>query len=153
MSSNAKIIGELGSGAVTTTSETSQGRGPRSRPGISTAVGGFYLAMAGVNAGLAIGNAAVYRHFADHGLFGFVRTGWAEIVMANPALWAALLAAGEVCLGVALLLGGSIARWGWVGVLVFHVLLLLFGWGDWAYAVPALVTFWALARHDWNRLS
>jgi hypothetical protein len=108
--------------------------------------------MAGVNTGLAIGNAVVYRHFADHGLFGFVRTGWAEIVMANPALWAALLAAGEACLGVALLLGGSFARWGWVGVLVFHALLLLFGWGVWAYAVPALMTFGALARHDWNRL-
>ena len=152
MSSNAKVIGELGSGAGTTTSETSQSRRRRSRPGISTAIGGFYLAMAGVNTGLAIGNAAVYRHFADHGLFGFVRTGWADIVMANPALWAALLAASEACVGVFLLVGGTFAKWGWVGVLVFHALLLLFGWGDWAYAVPALVIFGVLARHDWNRL-
>lgn len=152
MSSNARVIGGLEPGAATTESETSRSRGRRNRPGFSTAVGGFYLAAAGVNTGLAIGNAAVYRHFADHGLFGFVRTGWADVVMANPALWAALLAAGEACLGVTLLLGGTLARWGWVGVLAFHALLLLFGWGVWAYAVPALVIFGVLARHDWDRL-
>lgn len=152
MSSNARVIGVAGPGAATTDSESSQSRGRRNRPGFSTAVGGFYLAAAGVNTGLAIGNAAVYRHFADHALFGFVRTGWAEIVMANPALWAVLLAAGEACLGITLLLGGTFARWGWVGVLAFHALLLLFGWGDWAYAVPALVLFGFLARHDWDSL-
>ena len=126
--------------------------GRRNRPGISTAVGGFYLAMAGVNTGLAIGNAQIYRHFADQGLFGFVRSGWAEIVMAHPALWAGLLAACEACLGIALLLGGTFARWGWYGVLAFHALLLFFGWGVWAYAAPAIVTFALLARHDWRAL-
>ncbi|WP_270889314.1 hypothetical protein [Pedococcus sp. 5OH_020] len=126
--------------------------GGRNRPGVSSAVGGFYLCMAGINAGLAIADAEIYRHFADGGLFGFVRAGWADVVMANPVLWAALLATGEGCIGVVLLAGGKPARWAWVAVLAFHALLLLFGWGFWLYAVPALAVFALLARHDWHQL-
>jgi hypothetical protein len=40
------------------------------------------------------------------------------------------LAAGETTLGVLLLTRGRAARLGWVGVIVFHLLLMLFGWGD-----------------------
>ena len=121
-------------------------------PVATTAVGGFYLAMAGINAGLAIADASLYRHFADAGLFGFVRDGWAQVVMVHPQVWVALLAAAEALIGASLLAGGRFARAGWMGVLAFHVLLLPFGFGVWIYAVPALVFFAWLAHRDWRFL-
>lgn len=121
-------------------------------PVATTAVGGFFLAMSGINAGLAIADATRYRGFADAGLFAFVRDGWTDIVMAHPQVWVALLAAGEALMGASLLAGGKFAEVGWVAVLVFHVLLMLFGFGVWTYALPALAFFGLLARRDWRWL-
>lgn len=117
-------------------------------PGATTGAGGFYLMMSGINIGVAAADPDTYATFADRGLFAFVRSGWADIVMANPRAWIFLLAAGEALIGVLLLLGGRPARIGWMAVLSFHVLLLPFGWGVWAYAVPAIAVFAWLARRD-----
>jgi hypothetical protein len=111
-------------------------------------VGGFYLTMAGVHLGLVSADAQVYRHFADHGLFPFVRDGWQTIVMAHPSIWGLLLMTGELTLGTLLLVGGRAARWGWIGVIVFQALLMLFGFGFWLWSVPALVVLILLARRD-----
>lgn len=111
-------------------------------------VGGFYLVMAGVNIGVIAADPATYGSFADHGLFEFVRQGWQQIVMEHPSAWIGLLAAGEIAFGVLLLAGGRAARIGWGCVLGFHVLLLPFGWGTWAYAVPALALLVLLAKRD-----
>jgi hypothetical protein len=113
-----------------------------------TLVGGFYLVMGGINLGMSIADPYIYQHFADGGLFSFVRYGWQDIVMAHPVAWAQLLAAGEITFGALLLAGGRAARLGWACVIGFHVLLLLFGWGVWAYAVPALALLVWLARRD-----
>ena len=59
---------------------------------------------------------------------------------------------GEAVLGTALLLGGTAARWGYAGVIAFHVALMLFGWGFWMWSVPALVFLVWLARRDWPLL-
>ena len=118
------------------------------RPVGRQVVGGFYLTMGGVHLGLVSADAQVYRHFADRGLFPFVRTGWQDIVMTHPAVWGLLLMVGELTLGVLLLVGGRPARWGWIGVIVFHVLLMLFGFGFWLWSVPALVLLVFLARRD-----
>lgn len=117
------------------------------------AVGGFFLVMGGVHLGLVAADPQVYEHFADHGLFGFVRTGWREIVMSSPSVYGLLLMAGEVTSGALLLTGGRAARAGWVAVIAFHALLLFFGWGIWAWSVPALVVLVTLARRDWTRLA
>jgi hypothetical protein len=114
-------------------------------------VGGFYLSMGGVHLGLVAADTEVYRHFADSALFAFVRDGWQEIFMAQPALFGLLLAAGETVLGILLLCGGRAATVGWAGVITFHVLLMLFGFWVWAWAVPALVLLIYLARHDNSR--
>jgi fatty acid desaturase len=45
---------------------------------------------------------------------------------------------GEIALGTALLLGGTPARVGWLGVLAFHLLLMLFWLGFWLWSVPAM---------------
>jgi hypothetical protein len=143
---------------IARTSADIQSQGPDQGPRISGSahrralgrqvVGGFFLTMGGVHLGLVAADPQVYRHFADGGLFPFVRTGWQEIVMAAPAVWGLLLMAGEIVLGTLLLVGGRAARWGWYGVITFHVLLMAFGFGIWVWSVPALVVLITLARRD-----
>jgi hypothetical protein len=116
-------------------------------------VGGFFLFTGGAHAGIVFADPEAYRHFADEALFGFVSEGWAEVFMAAPAFWGLCLSLGEATLGVLLLVGGTAAKIGWVGVVTFHVLLMLFGFGIWLWCVPALVVLLALARRDWPLLS
>jgi hypothetical protein len=111
-------------------------------------VGGFFLTMGGVHLGIVAADPQLYEHFADAAPFAFVRDGWQEIVMARPELFGLLLMAGEVALGTALLVGGRAARIGWIGVITFHLLLLLFGWWAWVWAVPALAVIVPLALTD-----
>ena len=118
-------------------------------------VGGFFLTMGGVHLGLATASPQSYRHFADAGLFAFVRDGWQHVFMAHPTVFGLLLMAAEVTAGTLLLLGGGYATAGWVAVAAFHVLLALFGFGIWVWCVPALVLITWLARRDtasrWGR--
>ncbi len=124
-------------------------RGHGAHPSVGrTVVGGFFLVMGGVHLGLVASDPQIYRDFADHALFGFVRTGWREVVMAAPAVYGLLLMTGEVVAGSLLLVGGRAARVGWTAVIVFHVLLLVFGWWVWVWAVPALLLLVDLARRD-----
>jgi hypothetical protein len=111
-------------------------------------VGGFYLSMGGVHLGLVAADTEAYRHFADAGLFAFVRDGWQEVFMAHPTTFGLLLAAGETALGILLLLGGRCATVGWAGVITFHLLLMLFGFGVWLWCLPALALLVHLARRD-----
>ena len=115
-------------------------------------VGGFFLTMAGVHLGIVAAGPSAYRHFADAGLFGFVRTGWADVFMAAPAFWGLCLFAGEAVLGTLLLVGGRAARVGWVGVVLFHLLLMLFGVGVWLWSVPVLLVLVPMAVRDWPQL-
>jgi hypothetical protein len=107
--------------------------------------------MGGVHLGLVSADTEAYRHFADHGLFPFVRDGWSSIVLAHPSFWGLLLMVGEITLGALLLNGPRTARLGWAGVIAFHVLLLPFGFWLWSYAVPALAILAWLARRDLGR--
>jgi len=116
-------------------------------------VGGFYLTMAGINAGIVFADPQTYQHFADGAHLDFVTQGWNDIVMANPSFWGLLLAAGELVLGTLLLHGGPTARIGWVGVLVFHVLLMFFGPAIWLWCFPVLAVLVAAARADWPQLA
>ena len=100
--------------------------------------GGFYLTMAGINFGLAIGNPQTYAAFADAALFDWVRQAWLDVFMAHPAVWAGLLGAGEVLVGSALLAGGRWALAGLLAVIAFHLALMIFGWGVALWAVPVL---------------
>lgn len=114
-------------------------------------VGGFFVMTGGVHLGIVAADPEFYRPFADAALFPFVRDAWAEVVMARPELYGLLLMAGEIALGTALLAGGRAARVGWVGVIVFHLLLVLFGWGFLFWVVPALAVIVPLAVRDLRR--
>ena len=116
-------------------------------------VGGFYLVMGGINAGIVAADPQTYRTFADAAFWSFVTTAWHDVVMAEPYAWFLLLAAGEVLLGLLLLHGGPAARLGWAGVIGFHVLLMPFGFGIWLYCLPALAFLVPAARSDWASLA
>ena len=73
--------------------------------------------------------------------------------MAHAAAWGLALVVDETLLGIALLAGGRWARLGWAGVIAFHVLLMLFGFGIWLWCIPALAVLVPLARADWPRLA
>lgn len=121
------------------------------RPGTRRAgriVGGFFLFTGGVHLGIVGADPQYYRDFARGALLPFVRTGWAEVFMAHPALWGLALALGETALGVLLMLGGRWARLGWAGVIAFHVALMLFGWGFWLWSAPVLALLVPLAAAD-----
>lgn len=115
---------------------------------IGAKIGGFYLVMAGINIGLTIGDANRYQHFADGGLFPFVHCGWEEIVMAHPEPWIGLLAAGEIAIGLAFFGRGRWLQVAYLAAICFHVALMLFGWGVWVWAVPALALLTLSCRHD-----
>ena len=115
--------------------------------------GGFYLTMGGINAGIVFADAQTYRDFAEGASLDFVARQWNDVVMANPAVWGLLLAAGEIVLGTLLLLGGPAARVGWLGVVGFHVLLMSFGPGIWLWCIPVLVVLIPAARADWPQLA
>ena len=116
-------------------------------------VGGFYLVMGGINAGIVAADPQTYRPFADGAFWSFVTTTWHDIVMPHPYAWFLLLAAGEVVLGLLLLRGGPAARVGWAGVIAFHVLLMAFGFGIWVWCLPALAFLVPAARADWPALA
>lgn len=137
---------------TTTTTTVSTTRRGHSPPALTTGVGGFFACMGGVHVGLVAADASVYRSFADEALFGFVRTGWSDVFMATPEVWALLLAAAEITVGVLLLVGGRAARVGWAATVVFHVLLMLFGFGIWLWSVPVIVFLVWAARRDWPAL-
>lgn len=125
-------------------------RRPRTRAAsVRRFVGGFYLVMGGINAGLVAADPEVYRTFADGAYWSFVTRTWHDVVMSEPLVWFLLLAGGEVTLGVLLLCGGRAARAGWAGVITFHVLLMAFGFGFWWWSVPALALLVPAALADW----
>ncbi|GAB3040064.1 hypothetical protein GCM10011376_36130 [Nocardioides flavus (ex Wang et al. 2016)] len=116
-------------------------------------VGCLYLVTGGINAGLVIADPQVFRTFADTSFVPLVVRAWDGVVMAHPFAWIMGLACGEVVLGVLLLRGGPAARVGWSGVIAFHVLLMLFGFGFWMWSLPALLLLIPAVRADWPALA
>jgi hypothetical protein len=116
-------------------------------------VGCFYLSMGGVHIGIVAADTELYRHFADAALLDVVSTAWGEVFMAQPVFWGLAMAAGETALGALLLSSGPRVRLGWAGVVAFHVLLMLFGWGYWLWSLPVLAGLVPVATRDWPHLA
>ncbi len=122
-------------------------------PRVRRVVGCFYLFTAGVHLGIVAADTEFYRSFAAASPWGFVRDGWSSVFMAQPTSWGLALMAGEAALGVLLLRGGRAARVGWVGVITFNLLLVLFGWGFLFWTVPVVALLVPVARADWPQLA
>jgi hypothetical protein len=105
---------------------------PRVRFGFAALYAAGFL----IHVGLALFRPTAYRPFADESPFGWVRDGWHDVFLAEPRLWALLLAAGELAIAVALLVRPRI---GYLAVAGFTVALALFGWGFLTWCVPALI--------------
>jgi hypothetical protein len=112
-------------------------------------VGWLFLWTSGIHVGIVAADPETYRAFAD-GALPFVRDAWVEVFMAAPVLWGLAVALGELCIGVATLLGGRWTRLGLAGAIGFHLCLLLFGWGFLIWVVPALAVLVPLLRHEWR---
>jgi hypothetical protein len=113
-------------------------------------VGLLYLVTAGVNAGLTIARPSVYATFADQALFGWVTTLWHATFGAHGLLFGVLLAAGELALSLALLSKTFLSQLGLIGVIAFHLSLMVFGWWAWFWAVPALTLLIPLTVAVWH---
>ena len=140
-------------GSLPGTAEAPAAAGRDARSAIlRRAVGCFFLFTGGVHLGMVAADVEVYRHFADGSMLPFVREGWTDVFMAHAVLWALLVMAGELAMGLLLLRGGAAAKVGWVGVIAFHVGLMLFGWGFWFWSIPVLAFLVWAARRDWPAL-
>lgn len=104
---------------------------------LTRAVGCFFLWTSGIHVGIVAAGTDYYRPFAD-GAVPFVRTAWADVFMATPALWGLAVALGELAIGLLTLRGGRWTELGLTGAVLFHLCLLLFGWGLALWVVPAL---------------
>jgi hypothetical protein len=58
------------------------------------------------------------------------------------------VAAGELAIGVAILIGGRWTLLGLIGAIGFHGALMLFGFGFWMWSLPMLALLVALARRS-----
>lgn len=116
-------------------------------------VGRFFVWTSGIHVGVAVAHPAIYRHFADAATLRWVERGWNDIFMTNPRFWGPAVAGGELTLGLLLLHGGRAAKAGWIGVIGFHIALVLFGWAFLFWSTPALAVLILLARRDWPRLT
>ncbi len=123
------------------------------RPVARQVVGGFYLFTGGVHLGIVAADPGFYRAFADQALVPLVRDRWADVFMPDASFWGLCLMTGETVLGVLLFLGGRCAQTGWIGVIAFNALLVLFGWGFLLWSAPAVGVLTFLAVKDWPRLS
>lgn len=104
----------------------------------------LFASGAGIHTVLALTTPHSYDGFADAALFNWTTGAWQNTFMADPTLWALLLAAGELVIAVLLV---KARRLGYVAVILFHLALMLFGWGFWLWCVPALAFAVPAARH------
>jgi hypothetical protein len=107
----------------------------------------LFAAGACVHVFLALTAADSYAAFADAAFFNWTYHGWQNIFMANPTLWALLLAAAELTIAVVLVKAPLI---GYLAVIAFHLALMLFGWGFWLWSVPALAIAIPAALHSFR---
>ncbi len=102
------------------------------------ALGALFLgAGAAVNAVFLL-TGTDYAAFADASYLPFVRTAWRSVVAPDQWLFIGLLIAFEAIAGILVLTGGRRAELGMVAMLGFHVALLSFGWGFYAWSLPML---------------
>lgn len=120
---------------MTATIPTGERRRTHGTPLVRRGFAALYGVGALIHTGFALFRPTIYRPFADGSRIGWVRDGWHDVFMAEPRLWALVLAAAELTIAVLLLRS---PRPGYLAVIGFTVALALFGWGFLIWCVPAL---------------
>ncbi len=111
----------------------------------------FVAAGAAVNAAYLL-TGDDYGEFAGGSSFAFVRDTWASLVVPHHHVFIGLLVAFEATVGVLVLLGHRARRVALVAAIVFHVLLVSFGWGFALWSAPMVVALTMLLRADRARV-
>ena len=136
-----------------TTSRPAATLAPPHRPGWVARMGRLVFGVmftggAAIHVAIVLTGTEAYRHFADTAFIPFVKQAWLSVFMPHAALLGLLLAAFELAVGLLILAGGPKTRLGLLAAIVFHLSLMLFGWGFWVWSVPMLAMLVALLRYD-----
>jgi hypothetical protein len=110
----------------------------------------FLGAGAAMNA-LFLATGEDYAGFADGAYIAFVRHTWDSLVVPHHELWIGLLIIFETTVGLLALAGGRRLEWAYGLALAFHVGLLAFGWGFYAWALPMITAYATLLRGERRR--
>jgi hypothetical protein len=110
--------------------------------------GVLYLAAGAAMNGWFLLRGDDYGEFADGAYLPFVRHTWETVVVPNHHWWIALLIVFEVALGVLALAGGRRTQAAYGLAIAFHVALLSFGWGFYAWSLPMIACFVVLLRGE-----
>ena len=87
-----------------------------------------------------------FADFADGSWIPFVRDTWRDVVAPDQWFWIGLLIVFEAVVGVLVLLRGRWVTTGLIGMIGFHVALLLLSWWLWLWCVPMLIALILLLR-------
>jgi len=112
------------------------------------AVGALFIPAGAVVNAIFLWRGEDYAGFADGAYVAFVRHAWNGIVVPHHAGWIALLIAFELGVGVLALRGGRATQLGDALAIAFHVALLSFGWGFYAWSVPMIAALVTLLRAE-----
>jgi len=110
----------------------------------------YLVAGAGMNV-LFLARGDDYAKFADGAYVAFVRHTWHTLVVPHHEAWIALLILFEAAVGVLALQGGRKLYVAYVLAIAFHIALLSFGWGFYAWSLPmiaSLATLLHAERHQ-----
>jgi hypothetical protein len=108
----------------------------------------FVCAGAGINAFYVL-RGDDYARFADTSYIPFVRHTWRSLVVPNHTLFIGFLIGFELAVGFLVVAGGSRTQLAYAATIAFHIALLSFGWGFYAWSVPmvaALATLLSAER-------
>jgi hypothetical protein len=135
-------------GGVTFVAALRAGRSRRAMYVGRAALGVLFVAFGAVVNAVYRATGIDYSTFADASQVPFVRDTWRSLVAPNQAVFITLLIVFEAVAGALVLSGGRRTQLGLLGLIGFHVGLLLFGWGFWLWAVPMLVALVLLLRAE-----
>ena len=114
------------------------------------AVGAMFAGGSVVHVAIVVTGTETYRHFVDTAFILFVKQAWLSVFMPHAALFGLLLAALELAVGLLILAGGRKTTIGLLAAIVFHLGLMLLGWGFWFWSAPMLAMLIALLRYDFG---
>lgn len=124
---------------------------PRFLGAFRTVLGFTYVVGCPVHIYFALANPMGYRDMSKWAppVSELAREFWYVWFLPHARIFALVIAAFEIAVGILILRGGSATKWGLVGALGFHLALATI-FGMWPYTVPMIVLIaWAL-RYDFR---